>query len=155
MSDETILWFGEEIGRLRDTVLRTPAFLLPASDVVHNDMNSNNVLTSSRHGFRIIDWDDLSGQGDAAMDYSVLLWPLLHDPSCPLWKEKVLAGAGAEVIERLELYFRAKLLDDVIDVLADYVEAEQVPEHREEAQRKAKAIHLHAYPQYLAKYGPG
>ncbi|ANY69010.1 aminoglycoside phosphotransferase [Paenibacillus sp. BIHB 4019] len=153
--DETILWFGEEIGRLRDTVLRTPAFLLPASDVVHNDLNSNNVLASSKHGFRIIDWDDLSGQGDAAMDYSVLLWPLLHEPSWPLWREMVLHVAGAKAFERLELYFRAKLLDDVIDVLADYVEAEQVPEHREEAQRKAKAIHLHAYPQYLAKYGTG
>jgi hypothetical protein len=53
----------------------------------------------------------------------------------------------------LELYFRAKLLDDVIDELANYVEAEQVPEYREEAQRKAKAIHLRSYPQYLAKYG--
>ncbi|WP_223193075.1 hypothetical protein [Paenibacillus sedimenti] len=53
----------------------------------------------------------------------------------------------------MELYFRAKLFDDVIDVLADYVEAEQVPEHREEAQRKARAVHLHSYPQYLAKYG--
>lgn len=65
------------------------------------------------------------------------------------------AAAGAEDVERLELYFRAKLLDDVIDVLADYVEAEQVPEYREETQRKAKAVHLQAYPLYLAKYGAG
>lgn len=155
VSDETISWFGEEIRRLRDTVRQTPAFLLPAGDVVHNDLNGNNVLTSGRDGFRIIDWDDLSGQGDAAMDYSVLLWPLTHDPSWPIWRENVLAGAGAAAFERLELYFRAKLLDDVIDVLADYVEAEQVPEHRAEAQRKARAVHLHSYPQYLAKYGVG
>ncbi|MDQ8738832.1 aminoglycoside phosphotransferase family protein [Paenibacillus sp. LHD-38] len=155
VSDETISWFGEEVGRLRETVLQTPAFLLPAGDVVHNDLNNNNVLTCGRDGFRIIDWDDLSGQGDAAMDYSVLLWPLTHDPSWPIWREKVLAGAGAAAVERLELYFRAKLLDDVIDVLADYVEAEQVPEHREEAQRKARAVHLHSYPLYLAKYGVG
>ncbi|WP_281167150.1 aminoglycoside phosphotransferase family protein [Paenibacillus terrigena] len=155
VSDETISWFGEEIGRLRETVRQSPAFLLPAGDVVHNDLNGNNVLTCSRDGFRIIDWDDLSGQGDAAMDYSVLLWPLTHDPSWPIWRDKVLAGAGAAAVERLELYFRAKLLDDVIDVLADYVEAEQVPEHREEAQRKARAVHLHSYPQYLTKYGGG
>ena len=153
VSDETISWFGEEIGRLRETVRQSPAFLLPAGDIVHNDLNGNNVLTCSRDGFRIIDWDDLSGQGDAAMDYSVLLWPLTHDPSWPIWRDKVLAGAGAAAVERLELYFRAKLLDDVIDVLADYVEAEQVPEHREEVQRKARAVHLHSYPQYLAKYG--
>lgn len=155
VSDETISWFGEEIGRLRERVRQTPAFLLPADDVVHNDLNGNNVLTCGRDGFRIIDWDDLSGQGDAAMDYSVLLWPLTHDPSWQIWREKALAGAGAAAVERLELYFRAKLLDDVIDVLADYVEAEQVPEHREEAQRKARAVHLHSYPQYLAKYGVG
>jgi thiamine kinase-like enzyme len=155
VSDETKSWFGEEIERLRESVRQTPAFLLPASDVVHNDLNGNNVLTCGGDNFRIIDWDDLSGQGDAAMDYSVLLWRLRHDPSWPIWREKVLAGAGAAVIERLELYFRAKLLDDVIDVLADYVEAEQVSEHREDAQRKAKAVHLHSYPQYLAKYGAG
>ncbi|UJF35522.1 hypothetical protein [Paenibacillus hexagrammi] len=118
-------------------------------------------LTKYRNDFKIIDSttvglclqkDDLSGQGDAAMDYSVLLWPLRHDSSWPIWREKVLDGAGTAVVERLELFFRAKLLDNVIDVLADFVEAEQVPEHREEAQRKAKAVHLHSYPQYLAKY---
>jgi len=155
VSDETILWFGEEIERLREKVQQSPAFQLPAGDVVHNDLNGNNVLISSHDGFRIIDWDDLSGQGDAAMDYSVLLWPLTNDPAWPIWRDKVLAGAGAAVTQRLELYFRAKLLDDVIDVLADYVEAEQVPEHREETQRKAKAIHLSSYPEYLAKYGDG
>jgi len=153
VSEETIAWFGDEIERLRETVRQTPAFLLPADDVVHNDLNGNNILTCGRDGFRIIDWDDLSGQGDAAMDYSVLLWPLTQDPSWPIWREKMLARAGAAAGERLELYFRAKLLDDVIDVLADYVEAEQVPEHREEARRTAKAVHLRSYPQYLAKYG--
>lgn len=153
VSDETILWFGEEIERLREAVRQTPAFGLPARDVVHNDLNGNNVLTCGKDSFRIIDWDDLSGQGDAAMDYSVMLWPLRHGPSWPVWREKVLATAGDTVAERLELYFRAKLLDDVIDVLADYVESEEVPEHREEAQRKAKAVHLRSYPQYLAQYG--
>lgn len=155
VSDETISWFGEEIERLAEAVRRSPAFQLPAVDVVHNDLNGNNVLTLDNGGFRIIDWDDLSGQGDAAMDYSVLLWPYTGTPSWPEWREKARALAGAAPFERLELYFRAKLLDDVIDVLADYVEAEQVPEHREEAQRKAKAVHLQAYPQYLATYGEG
>lgn len=55
-------------------------------------------------------------------------------------------------MERIEFYFRAKLLDDVIDVLADYVEAEQVPELKEMAQKRAKEIHLRAYPEYLSLY---
>ncbi|WP_336773416.1 aminoglycoside phosphotransferase family protein [Paenibacillus sp. MMO-58] len=152
VTDETLTWFGEEIERLREIIRQTPAFQQAAVDVVHNDLNGNNVLVRGDGSFRIIDWDDLSGQGDAAMDYSVLLWPLADDPSWPIWREKVIATAGDAVVERLELYFRAKLLDDVIDVLADYVEAEQVPEYREEAQRKSKAIHLASYPKYLAKY---
>ncbi|ACT01743.1 aminoglycoside phosphotransferase family protein [Paenibacillus sp. JDR-2] len=152
VTDETLTWFGDEIERLREIIRQTPAFQQAAVDVVHNDLNGNNVLVRGDGSFRIIDWDDLSGQGDAAMDYSVLLWPLADDPSWPIWREKVLAAAGDAVVERLELYFRAKLLDDVIDVLADYVEAEQVPEYREEAQRKSKAIHLSSYPKYLAKY---
>ncbi|SEO06942.1 aminoglycoside phosphotransferase family protein [Paenibacillus sp. OV219] len=154
VSDETIAWFGEEIERLRERVRQTPAFLHPATDVVHNDLNGNNVLTCGEGGgFRIIDWDELHGYGDAAMDYSVLMWPFAQGPSWPSWREKVLALADVDVLQRLELYFRAKLLDDVIDVLADYVEAEQVSEHRENAQAKARAIHLRSYPQYLAKYG--
>ncbi|MCM3628370.1 aminoglycoside phosphotransferase family protein [Paenibacillus glycanilyticus] len=152
VSDETISWFGEEIQRLKTTVRQTPAFQQSAEELVHNDLNGNNVLTTGGNAFRIIDWDDLTGQGDAAMDYSVLLWPLANDPSWPIWREKVRITAGAEVVERLELYFRAKLLDDVIDVLADYVESEQVPEYREETKRRSKAVHLASYPKYLAKY---
>lgn len=156
VSDGTITWFGEEIGRLRATVRQTPSFQCPAFDVVHNDLNGNNVLIcGERRIIRIIDWDDLSGQGDAAMDYSVLLWPLRHTPAWPLWNEKVRATAGSATAERLELYFRAKLLDDVIDVLADYVESEQVPEHREETQRRSRAIHLRSFPLYLDLYGVG
>ena len=45
-------------------------------------------------------------------------------------------------MERLELYFRAKLLDDVIDVLADYVEAEQLPEVKAHTQERAKETHF-------------
>ncbi|MBD3918423.1 aminoglycoside phosphotransferase family protein [Paenibacillus sp. PR3] len=155
VSDEMIAWFGDEIARLNAIVRQTPAFLLPAIDVVHNDLNGNNVLAYGRDGFRIIDWDDISGQGDAAMDYSVLLWPYKHDESWSIWREKNLTGSDAATLERLELYFRAKLLDEVIDVLADYIEAERVPEHREAFQNKAKSIHLRAYPQYLAQYGNG
>ncbi|MHA7963962.1 phosphotransferase [Paenibacillus sp. CAU 1782] len=155
VSNETIAWFGDEIRRLDESVSQSTAFQFPAADVVHNDLNGNNILTLDDGSFRIIDWDDLSGHGDAAMDYSVLLWPFIQHPSWPIWREKALALAGAAAFERLELYFRAKLLDDVIDVLADYIEAEQVPEHREEARRKSKSVHLSAYPQYLAQYGPG
>ncbi|HBS44935.1 MAG TPA: aminoglycoside phosphotransferase family protein, partial [Paenibacillus sp.] len=41
---------------------------------------------------------------------------------------------------------------DVIDVLADYVDAEHVSELKEMAQKRAKEIHLRAYPEYLSLY---
>ncbi|MEK4360182.1 hypothetical protein NYE48_24475 [Paenibacillus sp. FSL M7-1455] len=53
----------------------------------------------------------------------------------------------------MELYFRAKLFDDVIDMLADYVEAESVPDVKETTQQRAKEIHLRAYPKYVRLYG--
>jgi hypothetical protein len=57
-----------------------------------------------------------------------------------------------DTYERMEIYFRAKLLDEVIDVLADYVEAEGFLEVKEITQKRAKEIHLHAYPEYLRHY---
>ena len=66
---------------------------------------------------------------------------------------KIAHNTCPDAILNSGLYFRAKLLDNVIDVLVDYIEAEQVPEHREEAQPKARAVHLLSDPQYLTKYG--
>lgn len=64
-----------------------------------------------------------------------------------------MALVGRERFERMEIYFRAKLLDDVIDALADYIEAENMPEVKQRTQRRAKDIHLRAYPEYLRRYG--
>ena len=118
----------------------------------HNDMNWQNVLSYDANNFWIIDWDDLEVNGDAAADYSVFLWPLYGTKDWPLLKNKVISIAGYEVLDRIEFYFRAKLLDDVIDVLADYIEAEDIPELKEVTQSRAKQTHLHAYAEYLRRY---
>lgn len=144
-------WFDAEIGALRRLVSRMPSFQQEASEVVHNDMNWANVL-SDGPDFWIIDWDDLSANGDAAMDYSVFLWPLYRSNDWPYWRDRIIGMTDGETFERMEVYFRAKLLDDVIDVLADYVEAEDMPEVKERTQRRAKEIHLRAYSEYLRLY---
>ncbi|WP_308639437.1 phosphotransferase family protein [Paenibacillus silvisoli] len=154
VSDETMDWFDAEIDALKHAALEHPAFQQQARDVVHNDLGWNNVLVDEREGsVWIIDWDDLSACGDAAMDYSILLWPFNNTPEWAKWEEKLNALVGDELIERLALYFRAKLLDDVIDILADYVDAEPIPELKEQVQARTKAIHLDAYPKYVSLYG--
>lgn len=150
---EAFEWFRGEIERLREAAERSPLFAGQARDVAHQDLNWHNVLTDGSGGFWIIDWDDLTADGDAAADYSVFLWPLRHTPSWPALRETAAALAGGETAERMRLYERANLFDEVIDSLADYVEAERAPDFREAAQSRARAVHERAYPLYRQWYG--
>ncbi|UNK19792.1 aminoglycoside phosphotransferase family protein [Paenibacillus sp. N3/727] len=152
VSEDSLDWFDSEVETLRQIASKNPSFQKKATDVVHNDLNWQNLLVNENQDFWIIDWDDLAVSGDAAMDYSVLLWPLYNSKDWPFWKDQVIGLAGNEILERIEFYFRAKLLDDVIDVLADYVEAENIPDVKEMTQKRAKEIHLRAYPEYLRLY---
>lgn len=52
----------------------------------------------------------------------------------------------------MALYFRAKLLDEVIDVLADYIEAEEFPEVKQQTQIRAREIHQRAIQEYRKLY---
>lgn len=152
VTEDSLDWFDTEVEVLRQMASQNPSFQKKATDVVHNDMNWHNVLSDDSNDFWVIDWDDLTVNGDAAMDYSVLLWPLYNSKDWLFWKKKVIRLAGNEIFERIEFYFRAKLLDDVIDVLADYIEAEKIPQFKEMTQKRAKEIHLRAYPEYLRLY---
>lgn len=152
VTSDSINWFENEVVALEQLVRSTASFQQKALDVVHNDMNGENVLVDNDHDCWIIDWDDLTVRGDAAMDYSVLLWPKYNEQEWSYWSELVLTLAGKELFERLQFYFRAKLLDDVIDVLADYIEAEEIPELKEITQKRAKEIHLRAYSEYKKLY---
>jgi aminoglycoside phosphotransferase (APT) family kinase protein len=155
VSDETIIWFGSEIQLLKELVSQHPAFQSFAAGVVHNDLNWQNVLVEPQNNgqFWIIDWDNLSANGDAAMDYSVLLWPLYSTVEWTRWKKLLEELANEETLDRVELYFRAKLLDDVIDVLADYIDAEDIRDVKELTQERAKKIHLQSIALYKEKYG--
>ncbi|WP_238327839.1 phosphotransferase family protein [Paenibacillus gorillae] len=156
VTEQDLDGFDREVEVLRQLASDSPAFQHIAKDVVHNDIHWDNILVEETGRFWIIDWDDLSAAGDAAMDYSVLLWTLHESAEWPKWQEQAmeLAGMGTGgITDRLEFYFRAKLLDDVIDVLADYVEVDGVPEWMEKTRQRAKAIHLRSYPEYIRRYG--
>ncbi len=155
VSDETMTWFGSEIQLLKELVSQHPSFQSFAAGVVHNDLNWQNVLVEPQNNeqFWIIDWDNLSANGDAAMDYSVLLWPLYSTGEWARWKRLLEKLTDGETLARVELYFRAKLFDDVIDVLADYIDAEDIPDVKERTQERAKKIHLQSFALYKEKYG--
>lgn len=146
----TFDWFHEVTDDLEKEIQQSIHFQRPAEDVVHNDLSQQNILVNEKE-FCIIDWDDLT-LGDAAADYASLLWPWFDTDEWPMWEEKVRVLAGDAVVKRMELYFKAKLLDDIIDVLADYVEAEKFPEVKEQTQQRAKATHLMALEIYKARY---
>ncbi|WP_254362779.1 aminoglycoside phosphotransferase family protein [Paenibacillus sp. MZ04-78.2] len=152
VSDDALDWFDSEVRTLKRLVYQLPSFQMKARDTVHNDLNWHNVLVEGDGSYWIIDWDDLTVNGDAAMDYSVFLWPLHRSKDWPFWEKRLRDLEGGEPFERMEVYFRAKLLDDVIDVLADYIEAEKLPEVKERTQQEAKETHLRAYPEYLGRY---
>ncbi|MGR9050743.1 aminoglycoside phosphotransferase family protein [Halobacillus faecis] len=150
VKEETFEMFHKMTDQLEKEVKQANLFQRPAEDVVHNDLNQQNILVNEDR-FCMIDWDDLT-IGDTAADYASLLWPWVYSKEWPVWEGKVRDLAGMEVVERMSLYFKAKLLDDVIDVLADYVEAEKFPEVKERTQQRAKATHLSALELYMARY---
>lgn len=144
--------FYNEVETVKQIAHWQSCFQQQAEDVVHNDLNWQNILVNDHNHFWIIDWDDMTVHGDAAMDYSVLLWPLYRSKEWPQLKNSIIPEIDKGARQRMDLYFRAKLLDDVIDVLADYVEAESYPQVKESAQKKAKETHLLAYADYLKLY---
>ncbi|WP_443135250.1 phosphotransferase [Halobacillus litoralis] len=150
VEEETFEMFHKMTDQLEKEVQQANHFQRPADDVVHNDLSQQNILVNEEK-FCMIDWDDLT-IGDAAADYAALLWPWFYREEWPIWEGKVRDLAGIEVVDRMKLYFKAKLLDDVIDVLADYIEAEKFPEVKERTQQRAKATHLRALELYMAHY---
>lgn len=154
VSDDSLRFFSLEVERLKNVVNQSKAFQHLASDVVHNDLNHHNIIVNhEKQQFWIIDWDDLSVSGDAAMDYSLLLWPYHKTMEWPPIEEKLLQLISDKTLERMDLYFQAKLLDDVIDVLADFIEVEDIPSIKEKTQVQAKKIHLESYKEYMDSYG--
>ncbi len=52
----------------------------------------------------------------------------------------------------MDFYRRVNLLDEVIDSLADYVDADVSPEHTESVRETKKLLHLEALEIYRKRY---
>ncbi len=69
-------WMMGETRELEGLARDLPAFQQPAGAPIHGDLWPGNILVTPDERFFIIDWDDLF-LGDPALDYSILLGPLL------------------------------------------------------------------------------
>lgn len=144
-------WMEEETRRLEEIIRANADFSPLAVSPVHGDLWANNVLLTQDGQWYLLDWDDLS-LGDPACDYVLLLWPLLRQGWEAVWAKHPLPGAGPDFTRRIPLYMRAHMLDEIIDSVADYVEAEAVPEHRETVRRAKEAVHRRALARYRSLY---
>lgn len=135
-------WMSAETDRLEAAAAAHPAFGEPAAAVVHGDPWWHNVLVSPHGRATIIDWDGLSAAGDPALDFSILLWPLLRAGERQRWYAS----------PRLPVYERAALLDEVIDTLADWVEAGSFRRVGEASRRRTRALHREALSLYRRRY---
>ena len=152
ISTQTASWLRNESSRLVRQVEESAAFDEQAAAPIHGDLWLNNLLVTDDGRWYILDWDDLT-IGDPALDLAMLFGPTMTDLSPNGWRdwERVL-GAGPAMLERLELYSQASLLDWVIDSVADYLEADAAPEHAGLVRGERMRVHRAALALYRALY---
>jgi len=146
ISPAMLHWMADQTNRLAEAANRIPSFHLPAAEPVHGDLHQGNVLVSDNEWF-IVDWDDL-GLGDPALEFAILLWPLIYRAG-RRWQEFLDTDADSGFGERMEICLRAQLLDEVIDVVADYVQASVVPSDQDRVRQIKKQQHQEALERYL------
>lgn len=147
----TLRWMTAEAEALLQRVDGGSAFREPADVATHRDPWLNNVIVTPSGNVHLIDWDDM-GLGDPMMDWAMLLGPCMNDlrPADP--RELPDTAFDDAALERFTLLSRASLLDWVIDSLADWIEAEEVPQ-RDEVRAVKRRVHEAALATYRERYG--
>lgn len=146
-------WAASEVTELETAARRSPAFARPAGDVVHGDLHTGNLLVGQDGRLWILDWDDLHAGGDGVLDATNLLRPLLlGGQGTELFAAYVAACPDPEAAARLPLHRRAMLLDEVVDSLADFVEADAMPQHRDAVRILKKTAHREALAAYRREF---
>jgi hypothetical protein len=149
VTDRLLQRLRDEADRLNDLVLRHTAFSDPADAVTHGDPQWSNILVRATNDWTLIDWDDLDFAGDPILDLAVLFWPAR--PNRDLWHQYVVRRGA----ERAPAYERALLLNQIVDSLADRVEALKFPGRRGQAIANAKLrFHREALSEYSLRYEP-
>lgn len=138
-------WMRKQAERLLGQVESLLAFRQHSNHLAHGDLWLNNLLVDNQSNFWILDWDDLA-ISDPALDLVMLLGPSIENIELfDISKAKSLNyPIDREMEERLKIYAPARILDWVIDPLADYVEAESAPQVSEIVREKNRQFHLAA-----------
>lgn len=151
VSPETLAWMEAEVMRLDAWTRARPAFAVPADRPVHGDTWSNNILVEEGGRWHLLDWDNLCF-GDPMLDFAILLWPMVHAGDGRLPTDYAGLALDTAARERLEFYLRACLLDTVVDVLADWIDVEAVPQHRDHVRAVHQATHERCLALYRQRY---
>ena len=135
-------WMRLQADRLLEEVEASSSFAGKSNRLAHGDLWLNNLLVDKQNNFWILDWDDLD-ISDPALDLVMLLGPSVEAiESFEISKAKSLNYAiDTDMEERLKIYAPARLLDWIIDPLADYVEAETAPEVADSVRQKNQEFH--------------
>ena len=156
VSLKTLDWMQGETRHLESLARELPSFEPPAAAPVHGDLWPGNLIVTASGSWYLIDWDDLS-LGDPALEYGILFAPIWRQhPETDLIASGFLPpeiSTDARLRERFTVCLRASLLDEVIDTLADYVEADFAPEHQEFVKKEKMRFHLEAFEKYQQIYG--
>lgn len=147
VSAATMRWMRRETSRLAD-MTATTAFEAEPVAVVHGDLQLANVLVEATGRWWLVDWDEM-GYGDPAADLAMLLTPSIErDEPVEAW----LGRRDPDFRHRFELHRRAVLLDLVIDSLADWADADRVPEAAAAVRTAKRAAHERGLAVYRKRY---
>ena len=154
VSIETLRWMREESLVIERAVAGMEAFSASAASAVHGDLWRGNILVADDGRLRIIDWDDLA-LGDPALEFAVLLEPMMElNPDASL-EDLLQRRPDAGFIQRFEMCLRAQRLYAPIEAAAEYIEAEALEEGRDEVRAERKARYPEALRAYRRRYGDG
>ncbi len=154
VSGEALQWMREESLAIERAVAGMEAFSASAASAVHGDLWRGNILVADDGRLRIIDWDDLA-LGDPALEFAVLLEPIMElDPSASL-EDLLQRRPDAGFIQRFEMCLRAQRLYAPIEAAAEYIEAEALEEGADAIRAERKAYYPEALRTYKRRYGAG
>ncbi|HEX6747049.1 MAG TPA: aminoglycoside phosphotransferase family protein [Longimicrobium sp.] len=152
VSPGTLAYIRGQADALEVEVHAHPAFAEPGTSPIHADLWLENLLLDGDGRWWVLDWDGLT-VGDPAIDWAMLLGPTTRDLA-PLdistLPPDVATDAGLR--SRLPIYARASLLDWALDPLADWIDADAVPEHTAAVRAEKERQHLAALALYRATY---
>jgi thiamine kinase-like enzyme len=146
-----VRWMRAEITRLME-LTDSVGYGVPATSAAHSDLHFWNVLVDAKDQWWVIDWDDL-GLGDPASDFATLLAPLILRGDITSGSPAALLGPRDNAFaQRFAICCRAVVLDQVIDTLSDWADAEAYGERAEEVRRQKRAAHEHGLAAYHTRY---